>query len=164
MTSTTKTVLLAALGASLILGSTIASASRQSGGVTAIPAGVYEKGDKDLIFRANGTLLKVKSKNSNLVIKKVVAIGTPMGGKCVEWDYTGTQRTEPRYEVGKTNIVKGKKNPTAGQLGIVQPNGLKIRSGDMLDFQGYCADAMIHKVEITLGNGTKKQWLFSKPG
>lgn len=153
--------LFTAIGTSLLLTASIANAG-QSGGVSAIPAGVYEKGDKDLIFRTNGTHLKIKSKNNNLIIKKVVAIGTPMANECISWTYGGTERTRPRYEVGKTNIVKGKKNPTAEQLGIVQPNGWKVRSGDILNFHGYCMDGLLHKVEITLGNGTKKKFVLTK--
>lgn len=164
MSKIAKTALLATLGASLIVGaSTTANANRASasGGVTAIPGGVYVKGDKDLTFRTNGMLLEVKSNNSKLVIKRIEAIGTPMGAKCIDWSHDSAE-DRPHYKVGKNNIVKGKPLPNGQQLGVVQPNGWKIRSGDVLVFKGYCIDGMFHKVNITLGNGTQKKFTLTK--
>lgn len=162
MSKIAKTALLATIGASLIIGATTtASASRPSGGVTAIPGGVYVKGDKDLTFRTNGMSLEVKSNNNNLVIKRIEAIGTPMGAKCIDWMHD-SGKDKPHYKVGKNNIIKGKPLPSAQSLGVVQPNGWKIRSGDVLMFKGYCIDGMIHKVNITLGNGTQKKFTLTK--
>lgn len=130
--------------------------------MTAIPGGVYVKGDKDLTFRTNGMSLEVKSNNNNLVIKRIEAIGTPMGSKCIDWSHNGSGKTTAHYKVGKNNTARGKPLPTSQQLGVVQPNGWKVRSGDILMFNGYCIDGMIHKVNITLGNGTQKKFTLTK--
>lgn len=135
--------------------------------------GMYEKSDGNLVLRAYHDDIMIKSLNSNLIIQGVKAWSSHTNTQCIKWTHnvTGSVLLDnspafsdlpPRYQIGKTNIKRGQPKPTAEQLGVVQPNGWKIRSGDILNFYGRCMGGFINKVEISFGNGSKKTYSLTE--